>query len=378
MTAFALTRRTAISLTALALLMTERTFAATAESAGERFGVIEIGSSGVKPSIIRIVGADEPDIETIESLPTEETNAFDPQNATRVAQQVKKNMADMAAKGIAANRLIVVGSSGVADSADARTAVRDAVKQETGLDLAFVSVDKEVEYTFDGVVNLKRLKHRRTQVALVDIGSGNTKGGFLVASPTGGEQFQIFSMPLATKTFAKLVQKEMKDEEFAIVARRLAESNVRPMVRAMIAQAGPILAQRNRVYLNGGLAWAVASTQNPLNTDRYVPLSKAAIDRFCKLAVTDQKALFEVDTTGITNPTHKKLISGDLTRLSSGKVFQPDEYVAGAELLRVIAEEMHLADKILFFPRPGRIAWVIGYAFELAREGKIAKQILPI
>lgn len=353
-------------------------FAAESSHDGKPWAFIEVGSSGVKPSIVRIKAGLEPDLEVMRTFEPTEANAIDPGNAPVVAEAVAKAIAQIKATGMAFEAIKVVGSSGVASKADVREAVAKAVAERTGIAMKFVSVKQETEYTFDGVVNRVRLSHRRPQVTLIDIGSGNTKGCYISTAPDASEQFHHFSMDYGTKSFARKVSSAQgEDESFEKAANRLADTDLRAEIRKMVISAGAIMAQRNRIYLNGGLPWVLATTQAPLKTDRYVPLMAADVDRFCTLAQTDQAKLFAVDTSVIPAGAHKDVIVGDLARMSSGKVFTPEELKAGAALLRVLSEELVFARKTLFFTRPGRLAWIMGLAFFDAADGKISKEVLP-
>lgn len=361
-----------------ALSVAPQLFAAESPRDGKPWALIEVGSSGVKPSIVRIKRGLEPDLEVMKAFEPTEANAIDPGNAPLVAEAVAKAIAEIKATGLAFEAIKLVGSSGVASKADVRDAVAKAVAERTGLAMTFISVQKETEYTFDGVVNKVRLSHRRPQVTMIDIGSGNTKGCYVSTAPDASEQFHHFSMDFGTKSFARKVSSAQgEDESFTAAANRIADTDLRAEIRKMVISAGAIMAQRNRVYLNGGLPWVLATTQAPLNTDRYVPLKPGDIDRFCALAQTDQAKLFAVDTSAIPAGAHKDLIAGDLGRMASGKVFTPEELKAGAALLRVLSEELVFARKTLFFTRPGRLAWIMGLAFFDAADGKISKEVLP-
>lgn len=381
MTDLALDRRLILSMAAavFASAASIQTAAAQprARADGNLFGLVEIGSSGVKPSIVRILSGDEPDLQVVKALTNVEANAIDTVNAPIVARAVKSALDAFAAEGIGQGLTIVVGSSGVASVPAAKEAVAEAVRREVGLEIGFVSVEDEVRYTFDGVVNRVRLAHRRPQVVLVDIGSGNTKGGYVIPIAGVGERFQTFSTPLGVKSFSRAVQAKRGGAPMAEAARQVAEQDLRPALRRMIAtEGGPMLLQRDRVYLTGGLPWALATTQNPRNTDRYVPISIAQIQRFTNQATTDQIALFNVDTAAIPSPGQRTLIEGDLKRLRE-QVFTPDEFVCGGELLRVLSEEMGFARRTVFFARPGRMAWLMGVAFNRVADGTISEEVLP-
>ncbi|HEY6816395.1 MAG TPA: hypothetical protein VI168_12705 [Croceibacterium sp.] len=392
---FILNRRSFVAGSLVALLLAQSTSSGAqanrcpartggAEAAGAPIGLIEIGSSGVKPSIVRILAGDEPDISVVNTgdrLKNTEANALDLGNAPIVAAAVRDAIAAIRAEGVPENMIKIVGSSGVAGRPDAKEAVQDAVRRVANVEMTFIPVELETQYTFDGVVNKVRLAHRRSQVTLLDIGSGNTKGCYILSSTGNVDTFRNFSMNLGTKSFARLVSEKIGDDEtFAVAAQRVASTELRAQIQRMIVEAGASMAQRNRVYLNGGLPWAVATTQNPYNTDRYVPLTVNDLDRFANLALNDQDRLFDLDTSRIPAGTHRDLITGDLRRLSNrgeGAVFNEQEYQAGGALLQVLSEEMALRNKTLFFTRPGRNAWMLGVAFNDVAQGSLACEALP-
>jgi hypothetical protein len=98
-------------------------------------------------------------------------------------------------------RIVVVGSSGLPRASNRDAFVR-AVKKATGKDLRFIDDRTEVELTIAGVTP----KGDRDRSISLDIGSGNTKGGY---KPAGGDLVYV-AIPLGTVTFTERVRKEAK------------------------------------------------------------------------------------------------------------------------------------------------------------------------
>jgi hypothetical protein len=85
-----------------------------------RFGVVEIGGSGVKASIVRLSDSSSSegyggvDLVVEREYPTRNANAVYPEQAQAVAQVVGEDVRAMRAVGVSALRIYVVGSSGLA------------------------------------------------------------------------------------------------------------------------------------------------------------------------------------------------------------------------------------------------------------------------
>src|SRR5207237_384518 len=79
-------------------------------------------------------------------------------------------------------RLYVVGSSGLFSAIEGKKdavkanqdALAEAIREACGLKMTFIDVTREAELSIDGVIPAK---HAAVSM-LLDIGSGNTKGGF--------------------------------------------------------------------------------------------------------------------------------------------------------------------------------------------------------
>ena len=96
------------------------------------------------------------------------------------------------------------------------------------------------------------------EAVLLDIGSGNTKGG--AEQPGGG--LMTFGIPLGTVTFSDMVKKVAGPDGFAGVAAVLRKHVVTPQLLESLEGKQELL-RRKRVYLAGGTIWAVVTFTRP-------------------------------------------------------------------------------------------------------------------
>src|SRR5205823_1218836 len=119
---------------------------------------------------------------------------------------------------------------------------------------------------------------------LVDIGSGNTKGG--IYEKQGGKyQLTPMSIPLGSVTYATAAKNEAKASsiEFVEAVAKLRDSMV---TKPLSDQAGshPGLAKADTVYLSGGIVWCMATLLHPdEQQEEYVAVSANDIDTFHQL-----------------------------------------------------------------------------------------------
>src|SRR5262249_50819940 len=117
---------------------------------------------------------------------------------------------------VPANRIHVVGSSGLPVAKNRDVFVK-AVKDATGISMAFLDGDNEVSLSNAGIVP----KAQRDNSILLDIGSGNTKGGYKPA----GKRLASAAVPFGTVTYTNRVKKEAAERKvsFAEAAESLRD-----------------------------------------------------------------------------------------------------------------------------------------------------------
>lgn len=338
-------------------------------------GGIEIGAKGVRAIVVEVKDGD------VKVLSVENKNttlvadlAAKKEFAAKSLDETAEVVAKFAQKirtehKVADKNISVVGSSGLfaplAGDEKLIKAAKDqltgAVQKSASLPLDFVSVQREAELTIAGVVPQKV----RYESVLLDIGSGNTKGG---ADQKGGTAL-TFGIPYGTVSFSDLIKKEAKPEDFAKTALRLRKEVVSPKLLESIKGKAE-LTDRKRVYLSGGTAWALATFVKPGDRSDLVELSAGDIATFAKFLSASAGDVPDADVSRVADAGAKKLALDDMAQVR--KTFTRDQMVAGAELLSALAEGFQLdaAGKHLYFPRNAYIGWILGYVVEKAPAAK--------
>lgn len=353
------------------------------------FGGVEIGASGVKAVAIRVNEVDEGYSATeIYSPKTANTNIMEGVAGTRMmrkdrieetAKQVNAFCEQILALGVPTDHLYVVGSSGL--RADNLSALSDKVKETTGRQMAFLTVDDEVNYAISGAVpkytrvyvrnrktgkrRLRRIDNRGRSI-FIDIGSGNTKGGYQERiSVTNPPEYRVvsFGIPFGTKTLADKATKQLPADsggtDFShATTSAYSDAFSEPLRSALETKPG--LQNRSKIYLSGGIVWAMATLLHPEDRRPYVALTAEDIDRFYELAVGEPDKLLNPDLSRLDPETRQK-VEGDVNSVQS--TFSPNQLIAGAQILKSLSRDLKFARprRDIRFVRAGYIAWILRY-----------------
>jgi hypothetical protein len=298
-----------------------------------------------------------------------EPRNVNPVSAAAIAdtvQAAKALMDEMTAQySVDPVQVYVVGSSGVAQAAH-KDALRSAL--ENGLNkpgqIGFVTADEEGRYGFQGVINLipKEWRERRRQEALLmDIGSGNTKGAYMEVQG-GRPQLTGFEIPWGVKTFSDEVDRQRGAKPFKDVSAQLRGSLLRPATRELVGRK-PGMALHNRVYLIGGIPWALTTLVQPANKQHFPRIYPAQFDTLYTRAVAPNA------TQRLCAANPERRVNPDIEKVC--QVYTVENLIAGMDLLKTFSEEMKFGEKTLFFMRDSLYAWPLGYLkARCQKEGK--------
>ncbi|CAK0741233.1 exported hypothetical protein [Gammaproteobacteria bacterium] len=336
----------------------------------ELFGMIEIGSKGVKGIVIDLANADQDagcqqsEEAFSECLHKSVRKQFEPFNVNSVdegsipdAAKAAKNLLDeMTGKySVDVSRIYLVASSGISNRNlvphrdRLQAAVEEALEQHVKMD--FITSAQEGEFGFQGVLNLMPEKLRtlsKNQAVLLDIGSGDSKGGYLDERLA----FIPYSVPWGTKSFTNEVNKTRGDENFVDVATKLRNSILRPAVHEEMDKKPGILTH-NRVYLIGGIFWAVATLTQPENKQPFTEIRPEHFGALYDLVVVPESM------TALCKDNKMQEVNPDLNKVCH--TFDTNNLVAGLDILKTFAEEMRFSEKDVFFIRNSLYAWPFGY-----------------
>jgi hypothetical protein len=350
-------------------------------------GGIEIGSRGVKATAIRFdrkrasydVNILYTDVINTNIMRVKD-NRFTPEAVKETAEAVQKFFARLQSEHqIAPEQIYIVGSSGL--RAENKNDLVEEVRKLTGKTMSFLSVEMEVQLSIAGTIPQQRddllVQNERAAAMLIDIGSGNTKGGYLqpVASPSNGtvvNDFVTMSIPMGTQTFTNEASRNLNNENdlrtFALNAVVLSPAMLNASLRKEIEKK-PGLLNRERVYLSGGIAWAMATLLYPANRRSFVQLTAADIDLFQYRLRDDPNSLLNPKLTEISDPLRRIEAAKEIESVKA--VFTPKNLIAGAEILKAVSTEFNLEKRKIWFARFGNLSWILSYV-----RGQAEKQIL--
>ncbi len=266
------------------------------------------------------------------------------------------------------SRLYVVGSSGLFSAltgkADLirmnREALVGAVRSACGLPMDFLDIGREAALTVVSVIP----STEAAGAVLLDIGSGDTKGGAL----DGDKGIITFGIPFGTVTFTDLVKARAGKGDFAATAAALRAEVLRPALEKQL-QRKKSLAARGRVYLSGGTVWALATLLRPEERGAHVPLSAADIDAFHKLLLASPGAVPVPDLSKIADPEVRKQARREVEQVR--RTFTREHLLGGTEILKALAAAFHFGDegRQVAFARNGYLGWILGYVKEKGQRG---------
>lgn len=224
-----------------------------------------------------------------------------------------------------------------------------------------VSVLQEAKLSHLGIVPLAR----RYNTFLIDIGSGNTKGGFF---PYGNDsEFYLFQLTWGTKSTANATEKMCGED-------KTMENFNRQLVRvAAGAESSEIIYAINssgsypvsdHVAFSGGIAWAAATLIYPeLTNNAVVPVTYEDVQKFADRLSTNYASLSETAITDMISDSKwdKSAIGKEVKRVHS--VFDQRSLMSGTALLLKIMRQFKSVNetKQFYLIKNGSVGWVSAY-----------------
>jgi hypothetical protein len=345
-------------------------------------GGIEIGSRGVKGTAIHFTrkgsGYDVKILytETINtSIMKLKDNRFTPEGLKEAADAVKTMFDKLQQEyQVPVEQIYIVGSSGL--RADNKPELVGAIQTATGKSMSFLTVELEVQLSIAGTIPRKRDDeirpiNEREASMLLDIGSGNTKGGFQLPGSGQTDEFVTMGIPFGTVSFTNETNKLRNTEAdlggFALDALLLSPRLLNESLRKEIS-AKPDLLSRNKVYLSGGIVWAMATLLHPDNRRAFVSLTTDDVALFHYRARNDVNSLLNPDLSFISDPLKRAEVKKEIDSVKT--VFSPRNIIAGAEILNAVSTEFKLQGKEIWFARYSHLSWILSYV-----RGQAEKQI---
>ena len=335
---------------------------------------IEVGAKGVKLSIIEI-GKDAKTTGDFAIVKDSSFNtdfiSFQPANfqATLNSFFGFYNLATKDYK-IAPRRVFTVVSSGVKLQAEKENKKDWVINLVDSFKLRTKEPKRQVEIV--DVADEARLSHLgivpdndRYNTFLIDIGSGNTKGGFF---PNGNtKDFKLFQVNWGTKSMANATDKKCADDKSLVtfykqLSKTAAEAENTGIVYA-VNESGAYPKSDN-IAFSGGIAWSVATLLHPeMNERTTVPVTYDEVATFCDKIYTDYGAYSDFYLVKNIKTPNMDLdaVSKEIKRVH--QVFDQRSLMAGSRLLLKIMRQFESVNekKDFFLVKNGQVGWVSAY-----------------
>ncbi len=335
---------------------------------------IEVGSKGVKMSVIELKkNAENGNSFTILKDTSVNTDFISFTQSTfdatvnGLTSLFNKAIADYK---IPSSRIFTVISSGVKVQAEKDNknvwienftkAFRSKVN-EPERKVEVVSVLQEAKLSHLGIVPLAR----RYNTFLIDIGSGNTKGGFF---PYGNDsEFYLFQLTWGTKSTANATEKmcgeDKSQENFNRQLTRVAAGAETSEIIYAINSSGSYPVS-DHVAFSGGIAWAAATLIYPeLTNNAVVPVTYEDVQKFAERLSTNYASLSETGITDMISDAKwdKNVIGKEVKRVHG--VFDQRSLLSGTALLLKIMRQFKSVNetKQFYLIKNGSVGWVSAY-----------------
>ena len=335
---------------------------------------IEVGSKGIKMSILE-VGKNAQSKGTFNILQESSINTdfitFSPATFDATLRGlVNYYNTSLKSYGIPSEQIFTVISSGVMMQAEKdertkmvytlidsfKTRIRDSKRI-----VEVVDVLQEARLSHLGIVPEKR----RYNTFLIDIGSGNSKGGYFPKGNT--KDFKLFSLNWGTKSVFNAADKRIEGEKtlssFNTQLFRVLSGAENSDIIYAVNESGSY-AMCDNIAFSGGIAWSLAVLMYPeLITNAVVPVSFQEVVKFSEKiysaysTLSDKELLAKITDNAVDTAAAGK----EIRRVH--QVFDQRALMAGTGLLlKVMRQFEGIHDKKQFYlTKNGQVGWVSAY-----------------
>jgi hypothetical protein len=333
---------------------------------GDLYAGIEVGAKGVKLTVIDVKLSKDREYGYTLKMDTAINT-----DAASLSYQSEKETSNTIAllleiiktryASINGNKIFIVISSGLKqeldkfEKTDYFTTVIRPKKMDPAIKVTYITPEQEAELSMLGIVPEKY----RFTAGQLDVGSGNTKGGFFNAKKV----FVPFTYPLGTKSFQRFIEPagQMDITTFVKIAEQYwMDSLSKPVIKEFVNSREIKL--KDMVYLSGGIVWSIVSLRHPESVnDNFVEISASEIDEFRQLIVSDYEKATHVSFSGISNADDSKAATKNIGRVL--KTFDQKAMIAGAVWLNHLVQEMTSINpnKKFIFSKYAYVGWISGF-----------------
>ena len=340
-------------------------------SAQERYGGVEIGAKGVKATAIEVdASVDPPTLKILEldkktvdvTISRLKGKKFDSGLVEDTSLVVKDFITALVTElKVSEENIEVVASSGV-PFAENIAELTEAIQQQTNKELSRVDTIEEASLTALALVP----QEMRTEVLVIDVGSGNTKGGVFLDDTGDVDQFATLDVPYGTQTFSKAIDNKLAETPGGsrdVVSHEVADELIGQSIAKQIEEHSA-LGERDQILMAGGSVWACVTIIKPqMALNPFPRLTAADIKSYVELIEKTPGKYPEVNFAKIKDTAARAAAQKDYDRIrgtagDKPAIFRPDELQAGAALLQQLSESFQFESRQVHFDRQAVTAWI--------------------
>lgn len=271
-----------------------------------------------------------------------------------VAQHVEEVLGELKSEArrlhMAVPLPFVVGSSGIGLIKN-KDDLRKQVYEATEVCMDFISASDEARFS------RIFLPARTAQSSiLMDLGGGNTKGGYMQ-----GTQWRDGAIPFGSRTLRQAARQRATEKSISYeqAVAELVNEQVIPAYSKIVSDQ-PGFVSRKILYLYGGAIWATANWSQPNQVTKFFSsMTLADFDQYLLTLIEhdgDEKRLRRGALTANASPAVRA--SADAAFRESADIFDRESLIAGVSIARAIIKASH-PDVEIQFPR--QALWLPGY-----------------
>ncbi|CAM4039827.1 hypothetical protein FLBR109950_14060 [Flavobacterium branchiophilum] len=329
----------------------------------EYYAGIEIGGKGMKTTILQISNIKTSSYNVIESWSEStpisknisKTDFISNEDMITTLNLLKKNFDKVKSiKNIDKNNIYIVVSSGVGIAKNTNDFL-EKINVLLQVKSKVISVEDEVRLMILGGIPFYNIKDSFS----IDIGGGNTKGGYLLDFKTKNDStFSPIKLNYGTVSLTEKAKKNLTNpadfNEYVSEISKLSDSLNQTFKQAFGADS--VLNKRKKIYFSGGTLWAFITLTQNQDKDEYKKFHANEV----KMHQNDLLTNFEkFQNLALTNSEIKRVLDTYSKQyLVTGNII----------LLNFINNIDDIETKDLYFVSSGHLSWLKAYILESKKD----------
>jgi hypothetical protein len=236
-----------------------------------------------------------------------------------------------------------------------RIRINDPLKE-----VALIDVKQEALLSHLGIVP----ESRRYTTFLIDIGSGNTKGGYFPYGNT--KDFYLFQLNWGTKSTSNTADKRLDEDKTLTnyqrqLTRVLSQAENSDIIYAVNSSGAYPLS--DYIAFSGGAAWAAANLMHPELVDNaVVPVTFEEVVKFYERLYTNFSSYSPENLAKVSTDADEKAAIIKAAKTVHG-VFDQKSLMAGSGLLLKIMRQFAsiYETKQFYLVKNGQVGWISAY-----------------